>query len=395
MYGIIVVLALLQVGALAAKPVAGTNTSLPSSLTPSIRIDDDKTIGITHATVGEGTITINGEPATTDELNDLNRDVNKVQEIVKDEHNSLDIEIPIDGKTLSIAVTFIGDAAASFSDKLSTIFDQAVEQAADQNFIDSESKDEVKAVMEALKNGEITSEQIDNCDAISFNFKNLFISEAYAGGMCHILLKNGAIDVDKNNALFGDKLYKTILSTPTLGSLYVNESDIDFDNDCNADPICREVNIDASIKTLVTTALGIPIIMTGIGLLGEAGIASGGLITSEAGGALVPIGEAAFEFGSSSVVAGYEVGGTSGMVGSTYTVNIWGLYATEESQGLAALINSYKAEAIANGATKISISGSSIVNSQIANISSGVAARFGLTIEHINPTTIILTGALP
>ena len=58
---------------------------------------DDTKIGVTHATIGAGTITIAGQAATDDQLNGVNRDVNKVQEILVDEHDHLDIEIPLDG----------------------------------------------------------------------------------------------------------------------------------------------------------------------------------------------------------------------------------------------------------------------------------------------------------
>ncbi|MBL0318999.1 MAG: hemagglutinin repeat-containing protein [Alphaproteobacteria bacterium] len=252
-----------------AKPVAGTNTSLPSSLTPSVRIDDDKTIGITHATVGEGTITINGEPATTDELNDLNRDVNNVQEIIKDEHNSLDIEIPIDGKTLTIAVTFIGDAAASLSDKLSAVFDQAIDQAVDQNMLNANSKDNVKAVMEALKDGEITPEQLTGCDEVSFNIRSLFVADAYAASMCHIELKSGTIVISKSDQDFANKLYQETLKTPSIGSLYADEGLIAFDNVCNADPTCRVANQDASFKALALAGITVSV-------FGVAGLAGGG-----------------------------------------------------------------------------------------------------------------------
>jgi hypothetical protein len=47
----------------------------------------------------------------------------------------------------------------------------------------------------------------------------------------------------------------------------------------------------------------------------------------EAGEALVPMADAAYA-GTIRTIAGYEVAGNAGVVGSTYNLNIWGLYAT-------------------------------------------------------------------
>lgn len=49
--------------------------------------------------------------------------------------------------------------------------------------------------------------------------------------------------------------------------------------------------------------------------------------------------DAAFNTGTIRTIAGYEVGGNAGLVGSTYNMNIWGLYATEDAQGFGALAN--------------------------------------------------------
>ncbi|MBL0317953.1 MAG: hemagglutinin repeat-containing protein [Alphaproteobacteria bacterium] len=79
------------------QPVFGSGSNLSSSYTPSLKIEDDTKIGVTHATIGAGTITIAGQAATDGQLNGVNRDVNKVQEILVDEHDHLDIEIPLSG----------------------------------------------------------------------------------------------------------------------------------------------------------------------------------------------------------------------------------------------------------------------------------------------------------
>ncbi|MBL0320040.1 MAG: hemagglutinin repeat-containing protein, partial [Alphaproteobacteria bacterium] len=92
------------------QPVIGSGSNLSSSYTPSLKIEDDTKIGVTHATIGAGTITIAGQAATDDQLNGVNRDVNNVQEILVDEHNSLDVEIPLDG--LKDIVEVLKDIAA-------------------------------------------------------------------------------------------------------------------------------------------------------------------------------------------------------------------------------------------------------------------------------------------
>lgn len=44
-------------------------------------------------------------------------------------------------------------------------------------------------------------------------------------------------------------------------------------------------------------------------------------------------------------------------VGTTYNMNVWGLFATKESKGLGALAAALKAEARTAGASQISIAG--------------------------------------
>ena len=58
---------------------------------------------------------------------------------------------------------------------------------------------------------------------------------------------------------------------------------------------------------------------------------------AQGGTSLVTMDNAAYNFGTVRNIAGYEVGGNAGLVGNTYNVNVWGLYSTQESQGLAAL----------------------------------------------------------
>jgi len=100
--------------------------------------------------------------------------------------------------------------------------------------------------------------------------------------------------------------------------------------------------------------------------------------------ALQPMADAAFQTGTIRNVAGYELGGNAGLVGNTYNVNLWGLYATENAQGPFALVNALNAEASAAGASQISITGNAVVK----------AGRLGFQFQQINPTTILLQGAV-
>ena len=101
-----------------------------------------------------------------------------------------------------------------------------------------------------------------------------------------------------------------------------------------------------------------------------------------------PIAQAIEASGTVRNVAGYQVWASAGRVGSTYNVNVLGLYATENSQGLRALLGALRSEAVASGATTISISGSAIINPSIGNISEAAVSRFGLSIIRVNPETI-------
>jgi RHS repeat-associated protein len=110
--------------------------------------------------------------------------------------------------------------------------------------------------------------------------------------------------------------------------------------------------------------------------------------------ALVPMADAALNYGTIRTVAGYELGGTTGLVGSSYSVNIWALYATDNSQGLGALANALQTEASSAGASSISITGNAIINPGLMNMS-GIAGRYGFSFSVINPTTISLWARVP
>jgi RHS repeat-associated protein len=125
-----------------------------------------------------------------------------------------------------------------------------------------------------------------------------------------------------------------------------------------------------------------------------AGLGAGAGGAAQSSRALVPLGEWLYYNGTSRVVAGYNIFGNAGRVGATYNVNVLSLGATTESQGLYALLGALRAEAVASGATRISISGEWIVNRSLIPFLTRVGARFGLQVETVNAETIILSGAL-
>jgi hypothetical protein len=95
-----------------------------------------------------------------------------------------------------------------------------------------------------------------------------------------------------------------------------------------------------------------------------------------------------------SAIAGYNVWGTAGLVGTTYTYDILGLYASGSSRGLVALAQALRAQAAAAGATEIRIVGRAILAKNQTFFSQRVAARFGLTVECVDADTVILRGKL-
>jgi len=89
------------------------------------------------------------------------------------------------------------------------------------------------------------------------------------------------------------------------------------------------------------------------------------------------------------VLAGYKIGGTWGMVGSTYTMNIWGLVATENAEGLGALTDQLVGQAEAAGASDISVTGSLVTRQGLLNQS--YVESYGWTFQQIDANTINLT----
>jgi RHS repeat-associated protein len=133
--------------------------------------------------------------------------------------------------------------------------------------------------------------------------------------------------------------------------------------------------------------------LTAAGMTGAATAAAG--TASPQGQQALQTMTSVLEYGineTTQTIAGYQLAGNQGLVGSTYNMNIWGLYATEGAQGLFSLVNGLNSLASSSGASQISILGTQIINSGLANMNPGVAARVGLTLTQINSTTILLQG---
>ena len=124
---------------------------------------------------------------------------------------------------------------------------------------------------------------------------------------------------------------------------------------------------------------------------------SGSINAAETGGsrALVQMNSYLRTQGEGRMVAGYYISGNSGLVGSTYNVNVYALAALPgEAQGPFALVNALRAEASAAGASQISILGNSVANPMLLNMNPAVAGRLGFQFQQINPTTTLLQGAV-
>ncbi|MBL0317831.1 MAG: hemagglutinin repeat-containing protein [Alphaproteobacteria bacterium] len=171
-------------GGQVGQPVFGSGSNLSSSYTPSLQIAQDTTIGVTHATIGSGTIYIGNQTASDVQLKGVNRDINKTQEILVDEHDHLDIEVPLDGwKNIKAAAEDIKNKLDKiFSGDINNDYEQYLHDQKEK-YADAYGEDNAEKGV-ALGNQLIASVQSGGCPVAfnleSFHLRNLFISEAYA-----------------------------------------------------------------------------------------------------------------------------------------------------------------------------------------------------------------------
>lgn len=93
------------------------------------------------------------------------------------------------------------------------------------------------------------------------------------------------------------------------------------------------------------------------------------------------------------IIQGFRIFGNKGIVGNTFSRNIFLIEA--QSKGavpLRTLINSLEQEALAAGATRLSIVGHAVINRGF--LSAAVAQRFGFAFRQINDWTVELTKVL-
>lgn len=140
--------------------------------------------GITRATVGEGEITIRDtekqkeleESGQTQKLANLNRDLDKAQEVTKDEETEINIYVSSSSlKTLKK----IGEAAAN-----------AIDNLVNEGKLSAESGKRVKDVMSLLE--QVDPESLVLCGGSQgFNWHDVFFTKAYAaiGDACVIRFK--------------------------------------------------------------------------------------------------------------------------------------------------------------------------------------------------------------
>lgn len=171
----------------------------------------------------------------------------------------------------------------------------------------------------------------------------------------------------------GDYQTRIVVTARCGGDVHINVRDLSCDG---IDGVQPELWIPAAGQ-------GLRAMWAGMKAIGARGAGSR---------ALVPMVESLYNLGTVRTVAGYEVWGNAGLVGSTYNVNVLGLYATNEAKGLASLVSALRAEASAAGANQLSIGGYAIINPGIAGLSERAAARFGLELTRVNADTILLRG---
>lgn len=109
-------------------------------------------------------------------------------------------------------------------------------------------------------------------------------------------------------------------------------------------------------------------------------------------GIVVPLGNG-LSFSNLSL-AGYELAGTWGMVGDTFSMNI--SISSIQGEGLSALTDQIVSMAQDAGASNISVKGSMLRNAQLmdADLMSRVASMNGWTYQQIDSTTFVLTRSI-
>jgi filamentous hemagglutinin len=151
---------------------------------------------ITRATVGEGTLTIRDEAdqkaledsGKTENVASLNRDLDKAQEITRDEESYIGVYVS------DTAVREVVKGMEVVGKSLGRAFEALGSKLADKGELSADELETAKKVADALDAGTLDIKGFLTCSTQqSFSIWNLFISPAYASSGCPLYDSNGKL----------------------------------------------------------------------------------------------------------------------------------------------------------------------------------------------------------
>ncbi|MCD6035591.1 MAG: hypothetical protein K0R63_1332 [Rickettsiales bacterium] len=172
---------------------------------------------VTKATIGNGTITIRDTANQQQDVAELNRDINNMQETNKIEKTTFEITIPLNvneqtmaeakqniaNNMRSIEIAF--DKARLATEPRHEIAADITAQMEDQGYIDEASKEKIDAVQKALDEGKIDRNTLAGCGA-SASLLDWFIAPAYASG-CSVRVDGETITLEPREQQIAVSLY--------------------------------------------------------------------------------------------------------------------------------------------------------------------------------------------
>jgi hypothetical protein len=173
----------------------GSSNATPNTIT----YNDSKKEGITRATIGNGTITIGGKPATEEQLSGINRDIKRAQEITFNEGMKVTVEIPEEVVTAIVSV--VASVASSISRVLAGDARNDAEKAIlasrdklmkEKGLTEEQANAAIKTALDVLS-GKITLEASSACggSASLWDYINPISSAHAAGATCDAENANG------------------------------------------------------------------------------------------------------------------------------------------------------------------------------------------------------------
>ena len=118
----------------------------------------------------------------------------------------------------------------------------------------------------------------------------------------------------------------------------------------------------------------------------------GGSVASTGNTSIVNLSQETFLqglFRGAEKVGGFSIHGTKGLVGNTFNRNIFLIEAngTKSLSSFRSMFGSLESEALKAGANKISIYGSSVINTGFLN--PGIAKRFGYSFKNVGESVLL------